>query len=160
MSEEPNNSTIFFGIGKVGRQDDALGWIFLEYIQNENLKGLDIEYRYQLQIEDAELISKYNNVIFIDACKENIDNGFFVKPCKARENHNFSTHALDPETVIYLTQKLYHHKPKAFIIGIQGYRWDLEMGVSKQAYTNYLKAINYFIENQNDIANLDKKTNL
>jgi Ni,Fe-hydrogenase maturation factor len=60
--------TIILGIGNNGRQDDGLGWLFLDSLKDLESK-LTLEYRYQLQIEDAELISNYKTVIFVDASK-------------------------------------------------------------------------------------------
>ena len=45
--------TIILGIGNNGRQDDGLGWAFLDFLEEQNTT-IDLEYRYQLQIEDAE----------------------------------------------------------------------------------------------------------
>jgi hypothetical protein len=47
---------------------------------------------------------------------------------------------LCPETVLFLTNNLYQHRPKAFILGIQGYNWELELGLSEKAKINLYKA--------------------
>ncbi|HPW63523.1 MAG TPA: hypothetical protein PLJ13_14595, partial [Cyclobacteriaceae bacterium] len=59
MSELKTDSRILMiGIGNNGRSDDALGWNFVDEFSNrEDL--FDIEHRYQLQIEDALLITEY-----------------------------------------------------------------------------------------------------
>ena len=61
-----SDKTIVIGIGNNGRQDDGLGWMFLDFLDEQNA-NIDLEYRYQLQIEDADLISNYDTVIFVDA---------------------------------------------------------------------------------------------
>lgn len=137
---------LIIGIGNSGRQDDGLGWLLLDFL-NEIEAAFDLEYRYQLQIEDAELISNYGNVIFVDATKEDIKNGYYLKPCSASEKHSFSTHTLRPETVLYLTKTLYNHHPNASIFGIQGYQWELKIGLSKKAKANLDKAQMYFKNN-------------
>ena len=49
-----DRKTLLIGIGNSGRSDDALGWKFVdEFVEYGHL--FDLEYRYQLQIEDAEL---------------------------------------------------------------------------------------------------------
>jgi Ni,Fe-hydrogenase maturation factor len=63
--------TLLIGIGNSGRADDGLGWAFLDEVEKTLPKNYDLEYRYQLQVEDAELISHYNTVFFIDAHKKN-----------------------------------------------------------------------------------------
>lgn len=135
---------IVLGIGNTGRQDDGLGWLFLDFLKNQK-NSYVLEYRYQLQIEDAELISNYDEVIFVDATKEKTNDGFFLKPCQASDKYSFSTHALAPETILYLTNKLYGHNPQSSIFGIQGYEWELKIGISSKANHNLDNAKNYFI---------------
>ena len=138
-----SDKIIILGIGNNGRQDDGLGWMFLDFLEEQN-SDIDIEFRYQLQIEDADLISNYDTVIFVDATKEETEEGFYLKPCHPSEKYSFSTHALAPETVLYLSHKLYDHNPDAFIFAIQGYDWELKMGLSEKGTVNLEKAKKYF----------------
>lgn len=139
-----NNKTIVLGIGNIGRKDDGLGWLFLDYLKKCKFENMDAEYRYQLQIEDAELICNYDTVIFVDAVKNNIEEGFYFKECKPSSKYGFSTHELAPETVLHLANELYQHDSNAHILGIQGYEWNLEIGLSKKAKINLTKAKKYF----------------
>ena len=141
--KKKGDNTIVLGIGNNGRQDDGLGWLFLDFLKNQH-SNVDLEYRYQLQIEEAELITNYDIVIFVDATKEETEEGFYVKPCLPSEKYSFSTHALEPETILYLSSTLYNHNPESKIIGIQGYEWELQIGLSKKAVKNLDKATNYF----------------
>ena len=143
MRKKDSERIIIFGIGNNGRQDDGLGWKFLDFLEEQNY-NIDLEYRYQLQIEDAELISNYKKVIFVDASKEEIPEGFYLKQCLPSEKYSFSTHALEPETILYLSNKLYNHNPEASIFGIQGYQWELKIGLSDKANLNLEKAKKYF----------------
>jgi hydrogenase maturation protease len=137
------DNILILGIGNNGRQDDGLGWLFLDFLESEN-SNVDIEYRYQLQIEDADLISKYDTVIFVDATKEDTEHGFYLKPCHPSEKYSFSTHALEPETILYLSHKLYNHNPDASIFTIQGYNWELKIGLSEKGMINLDNAKKYF----------------
>jgi len=137
------SDSIIIGIGNSGRQDDGLGWMFLDFL-DEQKTNFDIEYRYQLQIEDADLISNYDKVIFVDATKEDTEEGFYLKPCQPSEAYGFSTHALNPETILYLSQKLYNHNPDASVFAIQGYDWELKIGLSNKGNINLEKAKKYF----------------
>jgi hydrogenase maturation protease len=146
MQKKDKNKIIILGIGNIGRQDDGLGWLFLDFLKEEGTANTDIEYRYQLQIEDAELICHYNKVIFVDATKNNTTNGFSFEVCKPSGKFSFSTHALVPETILFLANKLYQHNPKAFVLGIQGYQWNLKNGLTIKANYNFDKAKAYFNE--------------
>jgi len=141
------NKTIIFGIGNIGRQDDGLGWLFLDFLKEKQFTHLDLEYRYQLQIEDAELICNYDKVIFIDATKDILEEGFNYKIGKPSSKYSFSTHELVPETVLYLADNLYQHRPKSYILGIQGFQWNLKIGLGNKAKLNFEKAKKYFTEN-------------
>ena len=58
-----DRKTLLIGIGNSGRSDDALGWKFVDEFADYDYL-FDLEYRYQLQIEDSELVSRYKKVIF------------------------------------------------------------------------------------------------
>lgn len=130
-----SDKIIIIGIGNSGRQDDGLGWAFVDEIK-QKFPGIMIDYKYQLQIEDADLISSYDTVFFIDATKENTEKGFSYAKCQASEQYSFSTHALQPETILHLCKTIYNKHPNAYILGIQGYEWDLQIGLTKKAKQN------------------------
>lgn len=136
------NKTLIIGIGNIGRSDDALGWMFLDRLKG--MSNLVLEYRYQLQIEDAELISQYKRVIFVDAYKGDLDEGFFFKECIGEKQENLNSHALLPETVVWLCQELFDSKPETLVMAIQGFNWDLAMGVSDEAVVNLDKALEHW----------------
>ena len=62
-------ATLVIGIGNKGRNDDGLGWNFAAFIEQMRLPKVSIEYRYQLQIEDAYLISQYERIFFADTLR-------------------------------------------------------------------------------------------
>lgn len=140
------SKVLLFGIGNCGRADDGLGWAFLDKMKSELPENYDYEYRYQLQIEDANLASQYDIVIFIDAHKHFFENGFNWEQCFSKATKSFTTHELDPTTVLYLTESIYGKKPNAFILGINGEKYSLDMGLSDVAEQNLLKAISFFKE--------------
>ncbi|MDP2089775.1 MAG: hydrogenase maturation protease [Flavobacteriaceae bacterium] len=144
MSETDKYNCLVFGIGNSGRQDDGLGWAFLEALDPNQFENIKFEYRFQLQIEDAELISKYEKVIFVDAFKNELSNGFKWENCQSSNQYSFSTHALVPETILYLSENLYNHSPKARILAIQGYGWELRNGLTIQAEGNLKNALKFF----------------
>jgi len=141
--KKSDHNILVLGIGNNGRQDDGLGWLFLDFLKEQD-STIDLEYKYQLQIEDAELISNYDKVIFVDATKEITEDGFYLKPCYPSEKYSFSSHALAPETILYLSNTLYNQHPEASILGIQGYEWELKIGLSQMGVVNFNKAKKYF----------------
>jgi len=143
MKEEGNN-ILLIGIGNSGRQDDGLGWAFLDLLKPELPANIDFEYRYQLQIEDAEMISHYQKVYFIDADKTPETTDYIIQVCFPKETHHFSSHALPPETILYLASTIYDKTPKSYIIGISGESYQLKVGLTEKATSNLKKAIHSF----------------
>ena len=141
-----DTKVLIIGIGNCGRADDALGWAFIDRIK-ENLPGnFDCEYKYQLQVEDAELILHYDVVYFVDAHKEQLDKGFKCSEGYPKATHSFSTHELDPSTVLHLTRDIYNKLPKSYILGISGLDFELKIGLSEQAKENLNNALDFFNE--------------
>jgi hydrogenase maturation protease len=148
MLKETNHKGIVLGIGNTGRQDDGLGWLFLDHLKSMGINNYDLEYRYQLQIEDAELISHYQNVLFVDASKEKMEEEFYIKICLPSEKYSFSTHELMPETILFLAKTLYNAEPDTKILGIKGYQWNLKNGICKKAEENLKKATDFFLKSE------------
>ena len=157
MNGQETDKTLLIGIGNSAREDDGLGWAFVERVEQEGLFSGDCLYRFQLNLEDAELIAKYKQVVFIDAHKSNLTNGFQLHECQANAEAGFSTHQLAPECVLYLCQQLYNTHPVALILGIQGYRWELNEGLSSKAQQNLQKAITWFQSEFADTVNLPRR---
>ncbi len=71
LDEFDDASCLIYGIGNVGRQDDGLGWAFVDWLEARGrCPNAEIQRNYQLLLEDAELISTKKRVLFIDATKD------------------------------------------------------------------------------------------
>jgi len=143
------DNTLIIGIGNNTRQDDGLGWCFLDALEKKGFNPENLVYKYQLMVEDAEIISNYEKIIFIDANKTNLHNGFLMERIYASNQVAFSTHAVPPNQILNLCETIYNKKPTAFVIKIQGYIWDIEIGLSEQATINLKKSISFFIKSLN-----------
>jgi hydrogenase maturation protease len=141
-----SNKVLLIGIGNSGRGDDGLGWEFTDMLKRYDYNFLDYEYRYQLQIEDTVLISRYDTVIFADASHAVLENGFEVKGCEAANHYFFSSHIQSPETILYLANDLYNKHPEAFTVAISGNYWDLKTSLSKVAEKNLQSAFSFFVK--------------
>ncbi len=135
---------LIIGIGNCGRADDGLGWEFIDRIKDRLPEQFDYVHKYQLQIEDAELISHYDTIYFVDAHVFQWEDGFVFDRCYPKSNHGFSTHELEPETVVFLAETLYNAQPDVFVLGISGLNFDLKIGLTKGAEANLNQAIEFF----------------
>ena len=146
MSEAGNKKMLIIGIGNSGRSDDGLGWLLVDAIRKKSL-NIDLVYRYQLQIEDAELISDYHTVIFADATKKSTEEGFFFELCQPNQGIGLSSHILEPETVLWLENDLFKKSPVAFVLGIEGEKWELSLEPSQSGLSNLKRAIDFILKN-------------
>lgn len=135
---------LLLGIGNCGRADDGLGWAFVDRMDSMGYDFCDIEYRYQLQVEDAELISGYDLVIFVDASQDTFGEGFDMAPCLAAGHAFFSTHAQAPAAIVHLANELYHSFPTAYLLAISGKEWALQSSLSIQGEKNLEAAVSFF----------------
>ncbi len=135
---------LLIGIGNCGRKDDGLGWKFTDYVSSLNIQTVDCEFRYQLQVEDALLVSQYDKVIFVDASHVELSNGFDWTSCKPASHYYFSSHIQTPETILYMAKELYHSSPEAYILAITGDDWGLGSSLSQKADENLKKAMSFF----------------
>lgn len=149
------DKTLVIGIGNNTRQDDGLGWNFLELLENEVFNADNLLCKYQLMVEDADLISGFETVIFIDACTSELKGGFNFERIYPAEEVSFSTHSVPPNQILNLSNTIYAKNPKAYLMKIQGFQWNIEIGLSKQAKTNLQHAFSYFIENLSEIEKIN-----
>ena len=136
--------TLLIGIGNSGRSDDGLGWAFLDRIQQQATFDGRVEYRYQLQVEDAALISDAEHVIFIDSYRGELLDGFQLTRCEPLSEFAFTTHVLPPGAVLSLCRDLYGRVPRADALMIQGTCWDLRIGISPEAERRLENALQFF----------------
>jgi hydrogenase maturation protease len=136
---------LIYAYGNPGRQDDALAnelvQLMEDWIAEQQLLHVDCDSNYQLNIEDAELISHYDIVYFVDASMEtDLEDVKISKVNPSDAKVEFSMHAVSPAYVLDLCQKLYHQKPETFLMHIKGYAWDFMEPMTEQAHANLQKA--------------------
>jgi hydrogenase maturation protease len=137
---------LLVGIGNNCRGDDGLGWKFVELVESMGLDFIDHACRYQLQVEDAALISEYDVVYFVDATYDKLSNGFDVCPCIASDEEQVSSHAQSPGAILKLANNLYKRFPEAWILAIAGESWELQTTLSATAEKNLVNAVSFFAE--------------
>ena len=154
-----NQKILFYGYGNPGRQDDALGILFVDEIEKwvkaQKIENIDFDTNYQLNIEDAEEISNYDLVIFSDASMEPIEGFEFSKVQRSEAQVEFTMHAVSVSFVVDLCYKMYNKAPDAYLVHLKGYEWDLDFdkGLTEQAEKNLNDALEFMKRKLLEIVN-------
>jgi len=131
--------------GNPGRLDDGLGAAFAEALERSDLAGITVEVDYQLTVEDATLIAEHPVVIFVDAALRGAE-PFFCRRVKPVPAAGFSTHSVEPESLLDLAQKMFGARSKAFTLGIRGYEFDdFGESISPRAEENLKAAVRFLL---------------
>jgi len=137
---------MIYGYGNPGRQDDGLGIAFSnaieEWVKENGLDGYTFDNNYQLNIEDAELISDKDIVIFADASVEDIPE-FCVSMVDGTKDVSFTTHAASPGYIVQLCQEIFGKAPPTYLVHIKGYTWEFDEGLSDNATINLKLALDH-----------------
>lgn len=146
---------LVYGYGNPGRQDDGLGVLLSEMIEEwaieQNLKeNIDTDSNYQLNIEDAYKLNDYDLVIYADASIEEIESYLFeqIEPII---NPQFTSHSVSPEFVIGLCKEIYGDIPTTYLMHIKGYEWEFLGEMTEKANANLNKAFEVVKDKINDI---------
>ena len=91
---------------------------------------------YQLSLEDADLISRYTRVLFVDATKDPTVESCTLSRPEAKLDFSFTSHAVSVSSILATTQQCFEHVPDAYVLAIRGYEWELQEGLTSPAQHN------------------------
>ena len=131
MTTNVHPKILIFGFGNPGRQDDGLGIALVDHLQKLDLPHCTFEQNYQLNAEDALLISEYETVIFADAsvAVESVA----LTEIEPSHEIGFTTHSMHPASVVALCNELYGKFPKCYLLEMRGFEWEMKEGLSEEA---------------------------
>lgn len=137
-----NAQTLVIGFGNPGRLDDGLGPALTAKLELAPLAGVETDAQYQLCVEDAERISRFERVVFADADTACTAPFSFRRLLPAPTGIGFSSHAVEPDEVLTLARDLFGAEPKAYMLGIRGYEFNaFGEKLSPKAKENLEKAV-------------------
>lgn len=135
-----------YGYGNPGREDDGLGIELVKKLETwskqSGLQGIKCDSNYQLNIEDAEIISGKDVVIFADASTEEIDD-FILSEVTGESEATFTTHAASPGYIVKLCTELFGKCPRVYLLHIKGYQWEFREQISEKAEHNLNNAYEF-----------------
>lgn len=133
---------LIYGIGNVGREDDGLGWAFVDDVKHRYQHcRADVRYAYQLSLEDADIISRYERVLFVDSTCDVAVQSFAVIQPEPKLDLSFTSHALSVSTILAVAQHCFGDIPQTHIVAIRGYQWNLHVGLTALAQNNLNHAV-------------------
>jgi hydrogenase maturation protease len=138
----PGERVLVYGIGNVGRQDDGLGVRLVEQLEHvgdesDDAARITFETNYQLGLEDALLLSRFDVVLFLDAsCEEHLTRPFALRSIAASDQIAFTTHAMSFASVLSICEELYDRRPRTFLLAIRGYEWGISEEMSPAGCIN------------------------
>ena len=142
MNRSPK--TLLLGWGNPGRQDDGLGPALTRLLETGSIDNVTVDSDYQLQIEDAADIAQHERVIFVDADRSGPEPFSCRRLLPSSAPLSFSSHSVSPAALLALSERLFDHRPEAWLVGVRGYRFDtLEEKLSPAAKENLKAAASY-----------------
>lgn len=145
LADYNDASCMIYGIGNVGRQDDGLGWAFIDWLEETGIcPDAEVIRSYQLQLEDADLISKMERVLFVDATKVPEVDGIRLEAVAPELDFSFTSHALSIPAVMATCKICFDRVPEVQLLTMRGYEWELELGLTPDATKNLKEATDFF----------------
>src|ERR1700690_3741871 len=92
---------LVYGYGNPGRGDDGLGPALVAALEALGADGLDCESDYQLAIEEAPTLPKYDVAVFVDANASRRE-PFWSERVQPPRQLSFSSHSPTPAQVVGL----------------------------------------------------------
>ena len=137
-------SSLICGIGNVGRQDDGLGWEFIDRLEADDRRPqAELRRAYQLHLEYADLISSFARVLFVDATKDGSVSSFALTRPEPKLDFSFTSHAISVPSILATAQQCFGYVPEVYLLAIRGYEWELRTGLTKRAEQNLRASLKF-----------------
>lgn len=137
--------SLIYGIGNIGRQDDGLGWAFIDWVEAKAIcPKAELMRHYQLHLEDADLISHKKQVLFVDASKAPELESFHLEKIKSKMDFSFTSHAISVPSILATCNTCFDYMPEVYFLTIKGYEWELQQGLTEKAKQNLAAATAFF----------------
>lgn len=137
-------TSLIYGIGNAGRQDDGLGWAFIDRLEaRQPLPRAEMRRTYQLNLEDADLISGFARVLFVDATKDPAIPSFALTRPQPKLDVSFISHAISVPSILETAKRCFRCIPEVYLLAIRGYEWELQVGLTQPAEHNLSSALRW-----------------
>jgi hydrogenase maturation protease len=140
-----DHGCLIYGIGNVSRQDDGLGWAFIDHLEREGMcPQAELMRHYQLQLEDADLINGKRRVLFVDATRSPEVDVLALERVRPNMDSSFTSHAVSVSSILAACEICFQTLPEVWLLTIRGYEWTLQSGLTPKATANLTAVIDCF----------------
>jgi hydrogenase maturation protease len=137
-------SSLIYGIGNCGRQDDGLGWAFIDRLEARlRTSRAKLRRTYQLNLEDADLIQGFARVLFVDATKDPAVSSFALTRPEPRLDFSFTSHAISVPSILATARQCFGYVPEVYLLAIRGYEWEMQTGLTEPAERNLSDSLEF-----------------
>ncbi|MDD1780709.1 hydrogenase maturation protease [Enterovibrio sp. ZSDZ35] len=136
-----NDFDVIYGIGNIGRQDDGLGWAFIDAIEPDAASHQKLVRHYQLFFEDVDLIRRHKRILFVDATKDVTTSQYRMERVLPKLDDSFTSHAISVQSILAMCHQCYQAHPDVWLLTIRGNSWELSLGLTPMATQNLALAL-------------------
>jgi hydrogenase maturation protease len=112
--------TVVLGYGNRSRTDDGVGWFVVDRLQELALPDVELSTSHQLEVDHAELISRFDAVVFVDAAIPQSPVPITRSVVTPHLQGHAVAHYLTPGDVLELALTLFGRAPQAVLFSIRG----------------------------------------
>ena len=122
--------TLVIGYGNDSRNDDGAGWFVVSELAKLDLPGVTLETAHQLEVDFAEVVRDYDQVIFVDAAIPESPEPWWTAEVEPGFRSHAVAHFLTPGDVLGLCRTLYGQAPRGRLFSIRGHDFNFGMELS------------------------------
>jgi hydrogenase maturation protease len=124
--------TLVIGIGNPLAGDDGAGQAVAHGL--DGMPDVTVRICHQLTPELAVDVASADRVVFVDAAQEGALTVRRVRADRPVPAGSPLTHAMGPETVVAMAQRLYGRRPRAYLVTVPGASFRLGAGLSASVH--------------------------
>lgn len=138
--------SLILGYGNADRQDDGVAWHVLndviaalgstapQDLEDEDpvsLGNYDFRFVPQLTPELSDTLATYGRVCFVDAHTGAVPEDIHFENLLPGYRQSPFTHHLTPNSLLAMTDSIYHKSPSAILVSLRGYEFGFSPDLSK-----------------------------
>jgi hydrogenase maturation protease len=132
---------LIIGYGNDSRNDDGAGWFVIGELSKRNLPGVTLETAHQLEVDYAEVVRDYDEVVFVDAAIPESEKPWWTEEVEPGFRSHAVAHFMTPGDVLGLCRTLYGKAPRGRLFSIRGHDFNFGMELSPQTRQSALEVV-------------------